>query len=74
MIMGLITLIIYLLVIGILIALVWYVLDAVPIPEPINRIVKVVVIVIAALIVILLLLNLIGVGGASLNLPKLTTG
>jgi hypothetical protein len=70
MIGGLVTLIIYLLVIGILIALIWYVLDAIPIPEPINRIIKIAVIVICCLVIILLLLSMIGAGG-SLQLPKI---
>jgi hypothetical protein len=71
MIGGLVTLIIYLLVLGILIALVYYVVDAIPLPPPINRIVKLVVVVLAALVVIVLLLNLIG--AANINLPKLGT-
>jgi hypothetical protein len=70
MIQGLIQLIIWLIVVGILLALVYYVLDAIPIPEPINRIVKVVVVVVAALVLILLLLQLLGVGMGGLQLPK----
>lgn len=69
MIGGLVTLIIYLVIVGLLIALVWYVLDAIPIPEPLNRFIKIAVVVVACLVVILLLLNLAGVGG-TLNLPK----
>lgn len=69
MIPALINLIVYLLIVGILLALVWYVLDAIPIPEPINRIVKVVVVVVAALVIILVLLQLVGVGGGT-GLPK----
>jgi hypothetical protein len=70
MIPALINLIIYLLIVGVLLALVYYVLDAIPIPEPINRIVKIVIIVVACLVVIMLLLQLLGGGGV--NLPKLT--
>jgi hypothetical protein len=70
MISALVTLIIYLLVLGILIWLVYYVVDAIPLPDPIGRIVKLVVVVIAALVVILMLLNLLGVG-AGIDLPKL---
>ena len=69
MIPALINLIVYLLIVGILLALVWYVLDAIPIPEPINRIVKVVVVVVAALVIILVLLQLVGVGSSG-GLPK----
>ena len=72
MIPALVNLIVWLLIVGILIALVYWVLDAIPLPDPINRIVKVVVVVVAALVLILLLLQLIGVGGG-MDLPKLTT-
>ena len=70
MISALITLIIYLLVLGLLYWLVIYVLDTIPIPDPPNRIIKIALMVIMVLIVIVLLLNLIGMGG-DLNLPKL---
>jgi glucan phosphoethanolaminetransferase (alkaline phosphatase superfamily) len=70
MIAGLINLIVWLLIVGILIALVYWVLDAIPVPQPINKIVKVVVIVVCALIVILMLLQLIGVG-TGVDMPKL---
>lgn len=69
MIGGLIGLIVYLLIIGVLLALVYYVLDAIPIPQPINRIVKIVIVVVACLVVIMLLLQMVGGGGV--NLPKL---
>ena len=70
MIPALINLIVWLLITGILVALVYWVLDAIPIPEPINRIVKVVLVVLVCLVVILMLLNLIGVS-TGVNLPKL---
>ena len=70
MIGALVNLIVYLLIVGILIWLVIYVVDAIPIPQPLNRIIRVAVVVVAALIVILLLLDLLGVGGG-LTLPKL---
>lgn len=70
MISGLINLIVYLLIVGVLLALVYYVLDAIPIPQPINRIVKIVVVVVACLIIIMVLLQL--VGGPSGGLPKLS--
>ena len=73
MITGLVNLIVWLLVVGILIALVYWIVDAIPLPQPINRIVKLVVVVVAALVLILLLLDLIGVGGG-LDLPKVTAG
>lgn len=72
MIAGLINLIVYLLVIGILVALVFYVLQTIPLPEPINRIIRVAIVVIAALIIILLLLQLLGVGGGGgVDLPRI---
>jgi len=71
MIGALINLIIWLLIVGILLALVYYVLDAIPIPQPFNRIIRVVLVVVAVLVVVLLLLQLIG-GGGALQFPRLT--
>ena len=71
MIGGLVNLIVYLLVVGILIGLVYYVVDAIPIPQPINRIVKIAIVVIAALVVIILLLDMIGAGDG-VKLPRVT--
>ena len=64
MIAALINLIIYLLIIGILYWLVVYIVDAIPIPQPANRIIKLVLVVLLALIVILLLLQTLGVNVA----------
>lgn len=69
MIPTLINLIIWLLIIGILLALVYWVLDAIPVPQPLNRIIKIVIVVLAVLVIVLLLLQL--VGGVSTGLPKL---
>lgn len=71
MIPALINLIVYLLIVGILLALVFWVCDAIPLPPPINRIVKIVVVVVAALVIILVLLQLVGLGGA--GLPRIAT-
>jgi hypothetical protein len=68
MIDSLVSLIIYLLVAGILVALVVYVVDAIPVPEPFNRLIKIVVFVVAALICIYALLGLIGAA------PRLRVG
>jgi hypothetical protein len=71
------TLIIVLLVVGLLIWLAFYVLDNVPIPEPFNRIIRVVIVVVAVLILIVFLLNLAGIGGGvrlSGALAPLVTG
>lgn len=69
MISTLITLIVYIIILGLLVWLVNYVIDNVPLPEPLGRVAKVLVIVVAVVVVILLLLQL--VGGAGLNLPKI---
>lgn len=71
MISALITLIVYLLVLGILWYLLDYVLRAIPVPDPPARIIRIVLIVIFCLILIGVLLNLIGVS-TGVNLPKLT--
>jgi hypothetical protein len=72
MIGGLINLIIWLLIIGILVSLAFWVLTQVPgIPEPIVRLIRIVIIVVVVLVIVLLLLQLVGSGG-SINLPKLT--
>ena len=73
MISGLINLIVWLLVVGILYLLVVWVIDSIPIPDPANRIIKLVLGVVLALIVILALLDLVGIGtGSGINLPKVT--
>ena len=56
-----ISLLIYLIVVGIIIALVFYVIDAIPVPEPFNKIIKIVGVVICCLIIIQVLLQLAGV-------------
>jgi len=66
----LVTLIIYLLILGLLMALVFYVIDAIPIPDPFGRFLKIAVIVIACLVVILLLLQMVS-GGGGVALPKI---
>lgn len=71
MIPALIQLIIWLLVVGILYWVVIYVLDAIPIPDPPNRIIKIVLAVVLALAVLLMLLNLMGIN-TGVNMPKLT--
>ena len=55
-----ITFLIYLLVVVIIMALGWYVITQIPLPEPISNIVRVVFVVVCALIIILMLLGLVG--------------
>jgi TRAP-type C4-dicarboxylate transport system permease small subunit len=72
MISALITLIIYLLVLGLLYWLVIYVVDTIPIPDPPARIIKIALMVLMVLVIIVLLLNMLGIGvGGDLRLPKL---
>jgi hypothetical protein len=54
-------LLITLLVVCLVIGLIWYVLDALPVPDPLNRIAKIVAMVIGCIIIIMLLLNVAGV-------------
>ena len=68
MISQLINLIVWLLVVGILYWLAVYIMDAIPIPDPPARILKLALTVLVVLVVILLLLQL--VGGINLQLPK----
>jgi hypothetical protein len=67
--MSIVGLLIYLIVIGVVIALVYYITTAIPIPEPLGNIIRVVAMVVGCLIIILLLLQLVGVG-TGLTLPK----
>ena len=65
----LLSLIVYLLVLGVLLWLVFYVLAQFPPPEPIARIVKVVITIIAVLIALALALQLLG--GVGISVPRL---
>lgn len=71
MISALITLNIYLMVLGLLYWLVIYVIDTIPIPDPPARIIKICLMVLMVLIIIVLLLNILG-GSTSLNIPKIS--
>ena len=69
MIEALIYLAIYIVVVGIVVWLLLYVIDAVPVPEPFHRVARMAVMVIGILIVILLLLQFVGaLGGGALRL------
>ena len=52
-----ISILITLLVVCLVVGLIWYVVDALPVPDPLNRIAKIVTVVIGCLIVIMLLLE-----------------
>jgi hypothetical protein len=62
MISSLISLLIYLLVVGIILWLALYVISVIPLPPPFAQVARVIIIVIGCLIVILLLLQLVGSG------------
>jgi hypothetical protein len=62
-------LLIYLAVFVIVAALVWWVLQQLPLPEPIAKIVLILFVVICAIILISILLSMVGGGG--LHVPTL---
>jgi hypothetical protein len=64
-----ITLLVYLAVFIILAVLIWWLLQQVTLPEPLNKIVMIVFVVIGAIVLIGLLLSVSGGGG--LHLPSL---
>ena len=72
MIIGIVNLIIWLLIVGILYWLVVWIIDAIPIPDPPARFIKIGMMVLMVLVVILLLLNLIGVQ-TGMDLPRITS-
>jgi preprotein translocase subunit SecE len=51
----------YVLVVCIVIGLVWWIADYLPIPEPLNKLVKIVSIVVGVIVIIYALLGLAGV-------------
>jgi hypothetical protein len=61
-------LVIYLVVVGLVAWLLMFLLDYIPVPQPFNKIGKVVIMVLSVLIVIFLLLDLVGGGAPKLGL------
>jgi hypothetical protein len=59
---------IQILVIAIVLGLIWWVCDYLPVPDPLNRIVKVVAMVVAIIAIVVLLLHLAGVNLAGATL------
>jgi len=57
---------IYLLVVCVVIGLVWWVVDYLPVPEPLNKLIKVVSIVIGVIVIIYALLGLAGIADGGL--------
>lgn len=64
----LITLVIYLIIVGLIFYVVWWALDAIGIPEPFNKVIRVVLVLAAMLIVVNLLLGFLPAGPHSLGL------
>jgi hypothetical protein len=56
-----ISLLIYILVVGLIVGLIYYVCDALPIPQPLNKIVKIASMVIGVLVIILALMQVAGI-------------
>lgn len=69
MVSALITVLIYAIALGLIVWLCIYLLDTLPVPQPFNRVARVLVIAIAVLMMILLLLSLVDSG--PLRLPRL---
>jgi hypothetical protein len=67
---ALLTVIVYLLVLGILWYLVEFIITALPIPDPPARMIRIAVVVLFCLIVIVLLLSLVGVS-TGIDLPRI---
>lgn len=70
MISALITLIVYLIIIGLIYWLVLYVIDTIPIPDPPARIIKIALMVLLVLVIIMLILNLFG-AVSGVDMPKI---
>jgi hypothetical protein len=70
MIATLINLIIILLVVGILLWLLYYVIDAIPIPDPPARFIKLAIVVVAVLVIVVVLLDMAGIQ-TGVGVPKL---
>lgn len=64
---GLLSIVIYLVVIGLIFWLIWWFIGYVGLPEPFNKVARVVVGLVALLVVIYLLLGLAGGAGLSLR-------
>lgn len=69
MIASLVMLVVWLIVIGLIIWLLTYLIDAVPVPEPFARVARVAILVIGVLIVIIILLQFAGLMDA--GVPRL---
>lgn len=69
MIGALLMLAVYLAILVIVVGLLLWLIDAIPVPQPINKFARIATIVIAVIVIVLLLLQMVGVGG-SLPAPR----
>lgn len=60
--MSIVMLLIWILIIGVVVGLVYYVVDALPVPEPLNKVIKIVAMVVGIVAIIMLLLQFVGAG------------
>jgi len=63
-----ISVLITLLIIAILVGLIWWVCDALPVPQPLNKFIKIVSVVVAVIVLVIALAQL---GGYDLGLRRL---
>ena len=64
-----IELLVTLIVIALLVGLLWWVCDYLPVPEPVNKILKFAAIIVAVFVIVWLLLNLAGYSGPRRLVP-----
>lgn len=57
---GLVTVVVYLIVAGLIMWLLWWLVDYVGLPEPFNKVARVILAILAVLVVIGILLSLVG--------------
>jgi hypothetical protein len=69
MVAALITLVIYLIVVGVILWLLRYLVNTIPMEEPFKRVANIVIVVVGVLIIIVLLLNFVGLLDA--GIPRL---
>jgi multisubunit Na+/H+ antiporter MnhB subunit len=69
MIMALITALIWIILIGVIVWAAYYIADRVPLPDPFNRIVKLLALIVGLLVVVLIIVGLIQQLGV--NLPAM---
>jgi preprotein translocase subunit SecE len=70
MISALLSLVLYIIVLGLIYWLLDYLIRTIPIPDPFGRVARIILVVVAVLIIIMLLLSLVGDGGP-VRLPRL---